>query len=143
MPVREYTIEAVESMPFAEVSYVVWRRGRAQAAVIDPGFDTQSILSLLDRGGVCLAAILNTHGHVDHVVGNEAMKGAFPEAPLIIGRNEARLLDDPEANLSASLGIAVRSPKADRLVSDGDRVEVADLTFLVREIPGHSPGSVV
>ncbi len=53
------------------------------------------------------------------------------------------LLTDPEANLSAGFGMAVTSPPADRLVDDGERLEIAGLAFQVREIPGHSPGSVV
>ena len=100
MTVAEYTIEAVESRPFAQNSYVIWRQGRHDALVIDPGFDTQSILEILNTEGLKLAAILNTHGHVDHIAGNQAMKEAFPDAPLLIGRNEAILLRDPGANMA-------------------------------------------
>jgi hydroxyacylglutathione hydrolase len=141
--VPEYTMETVESLPFGQVSYLIWRPGRPDAIVIDPGFDPQSILDLLDRAQRRPAAILNTHGHVDHIAGNAAMKAAFPEVPLIIGRNEAHLLRDPEANMSASFGHPIRSPDADRVVVDGDQLEAAGFAFTVREIPGHSPGSVV
>jgi len=139
----DYAIVSIESAPFGEMSYVIWRPGRTEALVIDPGFDTDSVLKLLSREGLHLAAILNTHGHSDHIAGNAAMKAAYPEAPLIIGRNEARLLSDPEANLSAPFGMPLTSPPADRLVADGERLELAGLSFEVREIPGHSPGSVV
>jgi glyoxylase-like metal-dependent hydrolase (beta-lactamase superfamily II) len=139
----DYTIEAIESAPFAQLCYVAWLAGRTDAVVIDPGFDTRSLSRLLDEQRLRPAAILNTHGHVDHIAGNAAIKLAFPEAPLIIGRGETALLSDPEANMSAPFGLPMTSPAADRLVGDGDVVEVAGYRFLVREIPGHSPGSVV
>jgi glyoxylase-like metal-dependent hydrolase (beta-lactamase superfamily II) len=71
------------------------------------------------------------------------MKAAFPDAPLIIGKNEASLLSDPDSNLSAPFGAPLVSPPADRLVSDSERLALAGFIFDVREIPGHSPGSVV
>jgi hydroxyacylglutathione hydrolase len=141
--VSNYRIEAIESPPFAENTYLIWREGAAEAVIIDPGFDTQSILDQLEGHGLHVAAILNTHGHVDHIAGNQAMKNAFPEAPLFIGRNEAHLLGDPSANMSGSFGFPLTSPDADHLVSEGERIQVADFIFEVREIPGHSPGSVI
>jgi hydroxyacylglutathione hydrolase len=143
MSSAEYTIESVESKPFAQISYILWRQGRHDALVIDPGFDPDSILAILAANGRRPAAILNTHGHADHIAGNEAMKEAFPDAPLIIGRNEAFLLRDPEANLSAPFGLPIASPAAERLVDDGERIDLAGFQLEVREIPGHSPGSVV
>jgi glyoxylase-like metal-dependent hydrolase (beta-lactamase superfamily II) len=138
-----YTIEAIESAPFGEMSYVVWGAAQSEAVVVDPGFDPDSLVEILRRHRLGLAAILNTHGHADHIAGNGAMKHAFPTAPLIIGRNEAHLLEDADANLSAPFGLPLTSPPADRLVVDGERLELAGLSLEVREIPGHSPGSVV
>ena len=139
----DYTIDVVESAPFNQLAYVIWSPERTDAVVIDPGFDVQTILELLEQDKRSLAAILNTHGHVDHIAGNAALKKAYPDAPLIIGRNDAPLLTDPDLNLSTPFGMPVVSPPADRLVDDGDRLELAGFTFEVREIPGHSPGSVV
>ncbi len=140
---RDYTIESVVSRPFDQNAYLAWRLDQKQAVVIDPGFDTDSLLAELQRRELGVAAILDTHGHADHIAGNLAMKEAFPGAPLWIGRNDQPLLLDPELNLSASFGMPFTSPDADRLVSDRDCIEVAGFVFEIREIPGHSPGSVV
>jgi hydroxyacylglutathione hydrolase len=120
----ELQIHVVESQPFAENTYVIFVDGRDDCLVIDP-------------------AILNTHGHGDHIAGNEALKTAFPEAPLIIGVHEAHLLTSAEANLTGLFGMPVVSPPADRVVAEGEVVEAAGIRFEVIEIPGHSPGHVV
>jgi len=143
VPTPNCTIEVIESAPFGQNAFVAWLEGRTDAIVIDPGFDPRSILRLLEAQQRRLAAILDTHGHVDHIAGNGALKEAFPDAPLIIGRNETAALFDAEINLSGPFGIPITSPPPDRLVNDGETLEVAGFSFEVREIPGHSPGSVV
>jgi glyoxylase-like metal-dependent hydrolase (beta-lactamase superfamily II) len=136
-------IQTIESQPFAENSYVVWRDGATEAFVIDPGFEPEVILEFLAERELTLAAVVNTHGHVDHIAGNRAMKEAFPDAPIVIGRGDADMLVDPELNLSAAYGIPVTSPPRDRAVSDGEVLSVAGVEMDVWEIPGHSPGHVV
>lgn len=140
---REIQVEPLVSAPFDQVAYVAWRSGANGALVVDPGFETDALERLLEHHGLSVAAILNTHGHADHIAGNARMKALFPSAPLIIGREEAHLLTDPEANLSAPFGMPITSPPPDRLVDDGDVLELADLRLKVIAIPGHSPGSVV
>ena len=139
----EYRVEVVESAPFAENAYILWKPDRREAIVVDPSFDVGSIAELLDREGLTVAAIVNTHGHADHIAGNGAVKRPHPAAPLLIGRNDAPLLTDPVANLSAQYDLPLTSPPADRLLDEGETLELAGFTFEVREIPGHSPGSVV
>src|SRR5207302_1086954 len=101
------------------------------------------ILDFLREEGLTAAAVLNTHGHADHIGGNAALKRAFPNAPLIIGANETRLLADAEANLSGPFGMPITSPPADRTVAEGDVVEAAGINLEVLDVPGHSPGHVV
>lgn len=136
-------IHTIVSLPFQENTYVVWLPDRSEAVVFDPGLQPELILDFLREQGLTVAAILNTHGHADHIGGNAALKQAFPKAPLVIGENDAVMLTDADANLSAPFGMPVTSPPADRTVREGDIVEAAGLSFEVRDIPGHSPGHVV
>lgn len=136
-------IAVVESMPFAENTYVVWRQGRDDAIVVDPGFEPEAIFEMLESKNLTPVLILNTHGHVDHIAGNAAMKERFPDAPLIIGVGDAIMLTDPMQNLSGLSGVSIISPPPERTVSEGETIEAAGITFEVFDIPGHSPGHVV
>jgi hydroxyacylglutathione hydrolase len=61
----------------------------------------------------------------------------------MIGRRDAGMLTDADANLSAPFGLPITSPVADRLLTEGDVVEEAGIRLEVLEIPGHSPGHIV
>jgi glyoxylase-like metal-dependent hydrolase (beta-lactamase superfamily II) len=141
--VDSLNIHTIVSMPFAENTYVLWRAGAAEALVVDPGLQPDLILEFLGEQKLTPAAILNTHGHADHIGGNRAVKKAFPGAPLVIGANEAHLLIDTDANLSAPFGMPITSPAADRLVKEGEVLDYAGIRLEVLEVPGHSPGHVV
>jgi glyoxylase-like metal-dependent hydrolase (beta-lactamase superfamily II) len=139
-PLKTHTIV---SLPFEENTYVVWLPDRRDAVVIDPGLEPEAILDFLREQKLSVGAILNTHGHADHIGGNRAVKEAFPDAPIIIGANEVHLLGDAEANMSAPFGLPITSPPADDTVREGDTIEVAGISFEVFDVPGHSPGHVV
>ncbi len=136
-------VHTIVSMPFQENTYVVWCADRSDALVVDPGLEPDAILAFLEERALDVAAILDTHGHADHIAGNEAVKERYPAAPLVIGVNETALLTDPHLNMSAPFGFAIVSPPADRTVNDGDVLDFAGIRLEVSEIPGHSPGHVV
>jgi glyoxylase-like metal-dependent hydrolase (beta-lactamase superfamily II) len=136
-------IRTLVSQPFAENTYLVWLPSRQEALVVDPGLEPEAILDLLRDEGLSVAAVLNTHGHADHIAGNAAVKEAFHGAPLVIGVHDAPLLSDAMANLSGPFGMPVVSPPADRLVREGDVLDYAGVRLEVLDVPGHSPGHVV
>src|SRR4051812_1072288 len=128
MPLR---IQSVVSMPFAENTYIVGVPERPEVLVIDPGLEPDLILDLLQREGFTPVALLNTHGHADHLGGNAALKEAFPDAPLLIGHGDAVMLTDADLNLSAPFGMPVLSPPADRTVREGEILEFAGIRLEV------------
>ena len=136
-------IEVIVSVPFMENTYVVHQNGRTDCLVVDPGFQPDLIIRLLRSRELVPAALLLTHGHADHIAGNTSLRREWPEVPILIGKGDAPMLADARANLSALGGVAVTSPPADRLLAEGDRVEVAGLTLDILDLPGHSPGHIV
>jgi len=139
----EIRLATIVSVAFQENTYIAYFEGRSDCLVVDPGLEPEKILENLDRQGVIPAAILNTHGHADHVAGNAALKERWPDCPLVIGSGDAAKLTDPDLNLSSAFGLPLRSPPADVTVGDGEIYSAAGFDLQVREIPGHSVGHVV
>ena len=130
-------------MPFAENTYILHLEGRNDCLVVDPGLEPLKILKYLDDRQLTPAAILNTHGHADHIAGNQAMKERWPDRPLVIGRGDAEKLTDPRLNLSGMFGAGLVSPPADELLDEGDIYRAGGFELEVLEIPGHSSGHIV
>jgi hydroxyacylglutathione hydrolase len=133
----------VLSAPFEENTYIIRIEGRDDCLIVDPGLEPEEIIEQIEAERLQPAAILNTHGHGDHIGGNAALKERWPECPLVIGAAEAAKLTNPKLNLSAMFGTGVISPPADVLLSDGETFSAAGFNLEVREIPGHSSGHVV
>jgi glyoxylase-like metal-dependent hydrolase (beta-lactamase superfamily II) len=136
-------IAVIESMPFAENTYVINRAGQVDCLIFDPGLEPERIIQYVRQRSLKPAAIINTHGHADHIAGNEAMKHTWPEVPLVIGRGDADKLTDAMLNLSAAFGPAILSPPADALLDEGTAYSAAGIDFDIYEIPGHSSGHIV
>lgn len=136
-------LTTVVSDLFEENCYIAQIDGRTDCLVIDPGLEPDKILAELDQRELTPAAILNTHGHSDHIAGNAALKDRWPDCPLVIGAGDAPKLTDPVLNLSAPFGFRLLSPVADQLVNEGDEYSAAGFRLHVLAIAGHSVGHVV
>jgi len=135
------TIDIVLTRMFDQNCYIVGRVDREDVVVFDPGFDTTALRAALGQRTV--AAILLTHGHCDHIAGVRELKSAFPHAPIVISRLDAKMLTDAQANLSAPFGVPFTAPPADRCLEPLEAVDYAGLLWVVRWVPGHSTGSLV
>jgi glyoxylase-like metal-dependent hydrolase (beta-lactamase superfamily II) len=110
--------------------------------VIDPGDEPDRILQSLKHLRARPVALVNTHGHFDHIQAVEAVRKATG-APFWIHEAEAEILAHGPARAKMIFGLDLPpSPVPDRWLVDGDRLQVGGLTLTVRHTPGHSPGGV-
>jgi glyoxylase-like metal-dependent hydrolase (beta-lactamase superfamily II) len=128
--------------PLETNCYLIRDEASDSAALVDPGDDGSRLVQRVRNEGVDLVAILLTHGHWDHVGAVGAVKKAFPDADICIGRGDADALTDPAGNLSAMLGASLKAPGADRLLSAGDSVQIGNICLEVRDTPGHTRGGI-
>lgn len=91
------------------------------AAVIDPGWDVDRILSRAESLGLSVRYIINTHGHFDHISGNLDL----------VSRTGAKVIAHGKSNV-----------KKDIAVRDGDCIKVGAIEIKVVHTPGHSPDHI-
>ena len=133
----------VEAM-FQENGYLLWPADQTDGWIVDPGFSPQpeELADAVRTRGLTLKLVLLTHCHPDHLAGVTTIRRRFPDAPLWAPRDEAHMLTDPQANLSASMGFPVVAPAADRLLASGDTLMLGELAWTVLDVSGHSPGGL-
>jgi len=105
--------------------------------IIDPGADYEIIKGIIDKDGLKPKAVINTHGHGDHIGANKEFG-----IPVWIHRLDADFLTDPSKNLSGAFGFLLKTKTASRLLEDGDALSMGKYKLEVIHTPGHTPGSI-
>lgn len=130
--------------PFQENTYVVWDEER-NSAIIDPGCSNAAENEELNRfvtdHKLKVRRLLNTHCHIDHVLGNRYVKETW-NVDLEIPEKEESVLKSAEVIGPAYGFHDYRHQEADKFIKDGDVITVGALEFDVLFVPGHSPGHV-
>jgi glyoxylase-like metal-dependent hydrolase (beta-lactamase superfamily II) len=134
-------IKSLAVGPIMANCFIVGCEKTRDAAVIDPGDEVDRILHTLADAGLTVKAILNTHGHFDHVGGNSRLK-SVTGAPLMIHKLDAPMLKSLSQSAAAWGLRAENSPDPDRFLEDGDTVAFGEIAFDVLHTPGHTPGGI-
>ena len=105
-------------------AYVLRDPATGECAVVDPS-EAGPVLAALAALGARPTMVLNTHHHLDHVGGNEALAAAFPGLRVVAHASDQG-----------------RVPAQTDAVSDGDRVALGGTALRVLHVPGHTLGAV-
>jgi glyoxylase-like metal-dependent hydrolase (beta-lactamase superfamily II) len=119
-----------------------WIVGAApRCAIVDPGAESESIFREVESRRLVPEKILLTHGHVDHIAHCAQVAERY-RIGLFVHRADLPYLERPQWPELEALLDARPCPAPERLLEDGERVEVAGLELAVLHTPGHTPGGV-
>jgi hydroxyacylglutathione hydrolase len=129
---------------FSENSYILYDESQ-ECVIIDPGCNNeeeQKVLSeFISQKNLKPIHLLNTHCHIDHILGNKYVADLFQlkltshkkeQAVLDVGQNTAMMYHIPYT----------KSPDISIFVDEGDRISFGNSVLEVLFTPGHSPASV-
>ncbi len=133
--------------------YVLAPKQGADAIVVDPGQRAMGPLRrILDENRLTPAAVLLTHGHIDHMWSAQKVADTYG-CPTYIHPADRYMLKDPVKALGRGFAIGLASLAAGawfreprqvvELDRDGDKLDLGGITVAVDHTPGHTQGSVV
>lgn len=107
--------------PMQNFSYIIGDTVTQKAAIVDPAWEVDKLLSQCQTANLSVVAVINTHSHHDHTEGNDA----------VVKRTRARVVAHQTSPI-----------RKDIPVKDGDSVEVGSLRIKVIHTPGHCPDHI-
>ena len=127
---------------FLENCYIIGDEETKEGILIDPGEQIEEILDEVDKSGLKITKIVNTHNHLDHVAGVEEAKQKLA-VPFLIHEKDQPVLDLlPEACKRWPQFDYVIKPEVDGYVEEGDEIEIGNLRAKVLLVPGHTWGHI-
>jgi hydroxyacylglutathione hydrolase len=122
--------------PYASNCYIVGDEATKQGMIIDPGANPDEILRSVDELGLKIGIIVLTHRHPDHVGASAPVKKAIG-ATLAAHAECAKYL--PQSPSYLFMKPYEGAPKPERILAEGDIIEIGGLRFKVLHTPGHTP----
>ena len=115
---KVYQIEVGNMQNF---TYVLEDEETQESVIIDPSWDLDLVIDVMEKNSLKVKYIINTHHHFDHTIGNDAM--AKSTGSKIIQHSASDL-------------------KNDIRISDGDKIKFGNSELAVVHTPGHSKDSI-
>ena len=138
------SIQSFEFNPFQENTYILYDE-TSEAVVIDPGcydrIEEKQLSQFIADKQLKVKSILNTHSHIDHILGAYYVKDKY-KVPLLIHRLDEQFLR--AGKMSAQMyGIPnFTEVTPDGYLTEGEQVKFGNQTLDVLFLPGHAPGHV-
>ena len=131
--------------PFRVNTYILYDE-TGECVIIDAAcyeeHETGELMNFISRNNLTPKALLNTHGHVDHVCGNIFIQKVF-KVPLLMHEKDIFFIDTA-IGYGRMFGFdIIQPPQPTRIVADGETFSFGNSSLKIIHAPGHSPGSVM
>lgn len=139
MTIKSFTFNIIQ-----ENTYLIFDETK-ECIIIDPGCydraEEKELADFIDFNGLTVKSLINTHCHIDHVLGNYFIKEKYKLDLIIHPKEEQNLLS---VKLYAPIyGINhYAETTADQFIEEGDKIRFGNSELEVIFVPGHSPGHV-
>ncbi|MEP0986354.1 MBL fold metallo-hydrolase [Ekhidna sp.] len=131
--------------PFYENTYVISSEA-GNCLIFDPGcyedYEVEELKEYINMNDLVVKAIINTHCHIDHVLGNDVLKSHY-KVPLKIPKNEQEVFDSVPA-YAPQWGMAgYRHAEVDEYLNGDENLILDEVKLKMIEVSGHSPGHLI
>ncbi len=134
----------IERLPlgvYAANCYIVMCEDTKEAMIVDLGGEPEEVIKKSKELGFNINCIVLTHAHGDHIAGIPGLLDEI-KCPIYVHEKDEEMLLDPKLNLSATMSVDRISIKPDKLLKDGDVLEIGNLEISVIHTPGHTMGGI-
>lgn len=140
MKVKVFTVN-----PYSMNSYIYYDEINLEGFVIDPGYSSAeefgTVFNFIRENNISLKYIINTHGHIDHIVGLNQIRNSFG-VKSYLHKNDVFLIDTI-LDYSEMFGFELdEKPVIDEHITDNLELTAGDISLKFLHTPGHSPGGV-
>lgn len=136
-----FNLQLIPVTPFQQNCSIVWDKDK-NAAIIDAGGEAEKIIQFAEEQGLKVQKLLITHGHLDHIMAVDELRKHF--GVEVYGSHQAdQPLFEQLPDICRNYGLhVVPAFLPDHWLNEGDQIQVGELTFHIRHLPGHAPGHI-
>jgi glyoxylase-like metal-dependent hydrolase (beta-lactamase superfamily II) len=132
---------------FSENTYLLIDEASRATAIVDPGAyspaEQQTLRSYIEREQLDVQYLLNTHAHIDHVLGNTFVLRQFPAIPFLLHPLDLPTLRAVGTYAGPYGFAAYEGTEPTGELAAGQAIKLGESELQVRFAPGHAPGHVV
>ncbi|MFQ6676922.1 MAG: MBL fold metallo-hydrolase [Fidelibacterota bacterium] len=134
-------VHVIVTGPFQENTFIISDSITGDTVFIDPGDNSDSLISEIDKNNLHPLAIINTHAHIDHIGAVSSLQTKW-NIPFYLHKKEQMVLDTFEQTCRLFGLPTSDKPCVDYWIDSEDDLEIGALHFKVMFTPGHTPGGI-